>query len=203
MKLSLVPRERRFYELFARQGTLVSDALTELSKSLLEGRSRHPRLRDLEHDCDDVTRDIYVLANRTFVAPMDQEDIMALAGALDDIVDLAEEAGDKLELYRVAQATEPARKIGECLASAGSEIARALAGLETFSGLDERREEIHRLENEGDRITREALGLLFSDDLTPATELVKWKDIYDLLEQTMDRCEQVANMLATIAVKNA
>ena len=89
MRLSLMPRERRFYDLFKQQGKLVSDSLTELSKSLLEGRSRHPRLRDLEHRCDDVTREIYELTNRTFVVPMEQEDILSLASALDDIVDLS------------------------------------------------------------------------------------------------------------------
>ena len=203
MKLSLVPRERRFYELFQRQGELVSDSLTELSKSLLEGRSRHPRLRDLEHACDDVTQEIYELAHRTFVTPMDQGDIMALAGSLDDIVDLAEEASDKLDLYRVTEVTDSAKSIGECLAAAGVEISRALEALESFDRLEERRTEIHRLENEGDRINREALGHLFSDDRMPAAELVKWKDLYDLLEQTMDKCEAVANLLATIAIKNA
>lgn len=203
MKLSLVPRERRFYELFSQQGALVSDALTELSKSLLEGHSRHPRLRDLEHACDEVTREIYGLANRTFVTPIGQEDILALGSALDDIVDLAEEVADKLELYRVEQPTEPARALGECLAAAGVEIAQAVDRMETFEGVDERRLEIHRLENEGDRITREALGLLFSDDSRPATDLVKWKDLYDLLEQTMDNCERVANLLFAIAIKNA
>lgn len=202
LRLNLLPRDRRFYELFQRQGELVRDTLTELSKSLLEGRSRHPRLRDLEHTCDDVTHEIYELAHRTFVAPMEQDDILDLASSLDDVVDLAEEVADKMELYRVSQATESAKAIGECLAAAGTEIARALEGLERFAGLEAHRQEIHRLENEGDQITREALGLLFSDDGTPAAELVKWKDLYDLLEMTMDKCEQVANLLAAIEIKN-
>ena len=203
VKLNLVPHERRFYDLFRRQGELVSAALTELSKSLLEGRSRQPRMRDLEHACDDVTAEIYALANRTFVAPIEREDIVALAASLDDVVDLAEEVSDKLDLYRVAAVTEPARAIGECLASAGVALARALQDVESLSGMDEPRAEIHRLENEGDRMYREALAQLFSDDRTPATELVKWKDIYDLLEQTMDTCESVANLLFTITIKNA
>jgi uncharacterized protein Yka (UPF0111/DUF47 family) len=203
MRLSLVPQERRFFDLFKQQGQLVSESLTELSKSLLEGRSRHPRLRDLEHRCDDVTREIYELINRTFVAPMEQEDILTLAGALDDIVDLAEEVSDKLVLYRVTQVTEPARALGECLDRAGLEIARALEDLDGFEGMDEHRIELHRLENEGDVIHREALGHLFSENHTPATELVKWKDLYDLLEETMDECEHVANVLNTIAIKNA
>jgi hypothetical protein len=203
VKLSLVPRERRFFELFKEQGELVAESLTELSKSLLEGRSRHPRLRDLEHRCDDVTREIYELTNRTFVAPMEQEDILTLASALDDIVDLAEEAADKLVLYRVTQVTEPARSMGECLDKAGKEIARALEKLDGFEGLEPHRLELHRLENDGDAIHREALGRLFSDNHMLATELIKWKDIYDLLEQTMDECEHVANVLGTMAIKNA
>lgn len=198
-----MPRERRFYELFARQGQLVADTLSELAKSLLEGRSRHPRLRDLEHQCDEVAQEIYLLANRTFVTPFDQEDIHALASGLDDIVDLAEEVGDKLELYRVQRPSVHARQLGECLESAGGEIARATANLEGFRGLEEARLRIHQLENEGDRLSRDALGELFSDEQRSAADLVKWKDIYDLLEETMDSCERVANLLTTLATKNA
>ena len=203
VKLNLVPQERRFYDLFRRQGELVSDTLAELSKSLLEGRSRRLRMRDLEHACDAVTSEIYALALRTFSAPIEQADIVALASAVDDVVDLAEEVGDKLDLYRVGPATEPAKMIGECLASAGVELALALDDMESFAEMDERRAAIHRLENEGDRINREALAQLFSDDSVPALDLVKWKDLYDLLEQTMDQCERVANLLVTIAIRNS
>jgi uncharacterized protein len=202
MKLSLVPRERRFFQLFRAQGELVSQTLDELSKSLLEGRSRHPRLRDLEHECDEVTREIYELTNRTFVTPFDQGDILTLASSLDDIVDLAEEIADKLVLYRVEEVTPAARAMGEVLADAGLALGRALEDLEGFSDLDRHREEVHRQENEGDRLYRDALAELFSDAL-PAVELVKWKDIYDLLEQSLDRCEQVVNLLSAISIKNA
>lgn len=180
----------------------MSLTLDELSKSLLEGRSRHPRLRDLEHECDDVTRDIYLLINRTFVTPFDQEDILALASSLDDIVDLAEEIGDKLVLYRVESVTPAARAMGEALAAAGLALGRALEDLEGFHDLDLYREEVHAQENQGDRLYREALGQLFADEL-PAVELVKWKDIYDLLEQTLDRCERTVNLVSAISIKNA
>src|SRR5439155_14539797 len=122
---------------------------------------------------------------------------------LDDIVDLAEEATDKLELYRIKQVTAPARAAGECLAAAGQEIERALEQLEGFQGLDERRAVVNRLEEEVDRITRDALGELFSDNGLSAAELIKWKDLYDLLENTMDACDQVANILQTVSIKNA
>ena len=204
MKLSLIPQERRFYDLFRQQGELVSESLTELSKSLLEGTSRHPRLRDLEHKCDDVTHEIYKLVDRTFVTPLEQEDILLLASSLDEVVDFAEEVADKLVLYRVKEITDPAKRIGECIAAAGIEIARALEELEGFENLEQRRLEVHRLENEGDKITREALGNLFAEngDLSP-TELIKWKDIYDLLESTLDECEHVANVLERLSIKNS
>jgi uncharacterized protein Yka (UPF0111/DUF47 family) len=106
-------------------------------------------------------------------------------------------------LYRVEQVAQPARALGECLERAGFEIARALESLDGFEGMEQHRLELHRLENEGDVIHREALGRLFSNSDTPATELVKWKDLYDLLEATMDECEHVANVLNTISIKNA
>ena len=203
MKLSLIPRERRFYDLFKRQGSLVSETLTELSKSLLEGRSRHSRLRDLEHICDDVTHEIYNLTNRTFSAPMEQEDILLLAHSLDEVVDLAEEVADKIDLYGIATITDSAKEFGECLAKAGIELAKALALLEDFKGLEPVLKNVHRLENEGDQITRVALGKLFAGNQPTPADLIKWKDIYALLESTLDECESVAEIMETISIKNA
>lgn len=203
MKLSLVPRERRFYALFERQGKLVSETLTELSKSLLEGRSRHPRLRDLEHECDQVTHEIYNLTNRTFSAPIEPEDILSLAHSLDEVVDLAEEIADKIELYRITEITDSAKDFGECLAKAGVELARALGMLEDFKGLEPVLQEIHRLENEGDAITRVALQKLFAGNHETPASLIKWKDLYSLLESTLDECESVAEVMETISIKNA
>jgi uncharacterized protein len=203
MKLSFVPQGgQRFYDLFRKQGELVSETLSELSKSLLKGKSRHARLRDLEHQCDEVTHQIHNLVHSTFVTPIEQEDILHLASSLDDVVDLAEETGDKIDLYEIGVISDAAKAMGEQLAKAGTEVAGALDRLEGFADLKPHRLEIHRLENEGDRITREAIGELFSK-VTDATELVKWKDIYDLLEATMDACEQAANVMETISIKNA
>lgn len=202
MRLTPVTRGRRFFELFRKQGQLVSETLTELSKSLLEGKSRQARLRDLEHQCDNATHEIHNLVNSTFATPLDQEDILLLASSLDDIVDLAEETSDKIDLYRIQSITDPAKQMGEYLAKAGIEIAAALDRLEGFAELNPHRAEIHRLENEGDRMLRVAIGDLFSG-VKDASELVKWKDIYDLLEATMDACEHSANVMETIAIKNA
>ncbi len=162
MRLTPITRGRRFFELFQKQGEIVSETLTELSKSLLEGRSRHARLRDLEHECDDATHEIHNLVNNTFATPLDQGDILLLASSLDDIVDLAEETADKVDLYRVVAISDPAKQMGEHLARAGVEIAAALKTLEGFAELEPHRAEIHRLENEGDRMLRVAIGDLFS-----------------------------------------
>ena len=202
MRITPVTPGRRFYELFRTQGKLVSETLTELSKSLLEGKSRHARLRDLEHECDEATHQIHNLVNSAFITPLDEEDILLLASSLDDVVDLAEETGDKIDLYRVQKISDPARQMGEYLAQAGIEIAAALDRFEGFAELKPHRLEIHRLENEGDRLTRAAIGDLFSRE-KDASELVKWKDIYDLLEATMDACEHAANVMETVAIKNA
>jgi uncharacterized protein len=203
LKLSLIPREHRFYDLFKRQGSLVSETLTELSKSLLEGRSRHSRLRDLEHLCDDVTHEIYNLTNRTFSAPIEQEDILMLAHSLDEVVDLAEEVADKIELYGITTITDSAKEFGECLAKAGIELAKALALLEDFKGLEPVLKNVHRLENDGDQITRVALQKLFAASQQTPADLIKWKDVYALLESTLDECESVAEIMETISIKNA
>jgi uncharacterized protein Yka (UPF0111/DUF47 family) len=202
LKLSLIPREKRFYELFSRQGALVSETLTELCNVLLDGRNRHARLRELEHACDDVARDIYNLTNLTFTTPMEQGDILLLAHALDQVVDLAEEVSAKIDLYEIASITDSAKQLGECLAKAGVELAKAVDKLEDFNGLDPVLEEIHRLENAGDVITRNALQMLFETNHPTPADLVKWKDLYSLLESTLDECESAAEIIETIAIKN-
>lgn len=202
MRLSLVPRDRRFYELFRKQGALLSETLSELTKSLLEGRSRHQRLRDLEHQCDNVTHEIYRLTNRTFVTPMDQEDILLLAHSLDEVVDLAEEVADKIDLYSVGQITDSAKELGECLERAGEQLEEALSRLENFNGIEPLLKEVHRLENEGDRIIRIALKDLFDSNQRSPADLIKWKDVYALLEATMDECEHCAEVIETLSIKN-
>src|SRR5438309_10443482 len=124
-KLNLVPRERRFNELFSRQGQLVSEALAELGGSLNDERSHHAVMRELEHRCDDVTHEIYNLPNRTFVPPFERADILMLAHSLDELVDLVEETADKIDLYHVASSTDAAKSMGRCRAETGSHIASA------------------------------------------------------------------------------
>jgi len=199
----LVPREGRFYELFGKEAALVSDTLRELNRSLHDGKSAHARLRDLEHDCDDIARDIYNLTNRTFTTPMEPEDILLLAHSLDGIVDLAEETSDKIDLYKASPIPDSARQLGDCLAAAGAALEQAVKNIENSAALPPLLEEIHRLENEGDHLTREALRKLFNGNQQSPADVIKWKDLYDLLEASIDACESVAEIIETIAVKNA
>ena len=199
----MIPREHRFYELFKRQGALVSETLTELRGALSEGKNRHPRLRELEHMCDNVTHEIYSLTNITFTTPIEQEDILLLAHGLDQVVDLAEEVSDKIDLYKIESITDSAKQFGECLANAGVELAKAIDKLEDFKGIEPVLEEIHRLENDGDTITRYALQRLFETNHKTPADVIKWKDLYSLLESTLDQCESVAEIIETIAIKNA
>jgi predicted phosphate transport protein (TIGR00153 family) len=198
----LIPREARFFELFGKEAALVSESLTELSSSLAGGVSSHPRLRDLEHECDDVARDIYKLTNLTFTTPLERDDILRLTGCLDDVVDLAEEISDKVDLYRAAPIPDSAKQLGECLAQAGAQIEKAISNLEKPETLAPVLQEIHRLENDGDQISREALRRLFNGSNQKAADVIKWKDLYDLLEATIDQCESVAEVIETIALKN-
>jgi uncharacterized protein len=203
LRLSLIPRERRFFLLFEKEAGLVRETLRELSDSLHDEQSRHARLRDLEHECDSVALEIYNLTNRTFTPPIDPGDILLLGHSLDGIVDLAEEVSDKIDLYKARPIPESAKQQGDCLARLGSELVEAVKQLDTPSALMPRLQEIHRLENEGDRITRGALKNLFNGNNAAPADVVKWKDLYDLLEDTIDQCESVAEIMETIAIKNS
>jgi uncharacterized protein Yka (UPF0111/DUF47 family) len=201
VRLSLQPRERRFYALFAEQGRLVRDTLVELQSSLDSGESRHSVLRKLEHECDDITHEIYNLTNVTFVPPMDRADILALAHAVDQIVDLAEELSDRIDLYAVGPMTDAAKRIGKLLADAGALLADLLGRLEDFDGVAEPLERIHSLENEADHVSRHALQQLFDSNGRAAAALIKWKDVYGLLESTIDECETVAEIVERMRIK--
>lgn len=203
LKLSLIPREHRFYDLFKQQGSIASETLTGLSESLREGKSRHAALRDLEHRCDDITHEIYNLTNRTFTTPIERADILHLAHSLDEVVDLAEEVADRIDLYKVSSIPEAAKQMGACLARAGTLLEDATSRLEEFNGLDAVLQEIHRLENEGDAISRVALQHLLSDGKAGASDIIKWNDLYSMLEAALDECESVAEIIETIEIKNA
>jgi len=204
VRLPGVPRERVFYELFDRQGQHIVDA-AELLVELLSGGDRHDlrsRIRGYEHACDEVTHEIVRRLNSTFVTPFDREDIYALSSGLDDILDYIDEVADTLIVYRIEEVPAAAAHQASLIRYAALQLRDAVSRLRSEGDLASYWIEVHRLENEGDRVSREAIGRLFGDHIDPV-DLIRWKDLYNLLEDCLDKCEDVANVIESIVIKHA
>jgi uncharacterized protein len=204
-RLSLVPKDREFFNLFDEAGTNILQSAQLLNKLLQAWPDAGGLGREIlicEQEGDRITHDIIHRLNSTSVTPIDREDIFALASALDDIVDYIEEAADFMGLYNIEAPMEQAQQLAGVLEDSGRNIAQALTRLRGFRELNHYFVEVNRLENEGDRITREALASLFRGGIDPMV-VIKWKDIFERLEQAIDACEHVANILEGIVVKHA
>jgi uncharacterized protein len=206
MPFSLVPRERQFFTLFRENASNLMEGLkvldTLLNSDPGEFSQHHMRLRDIEHRGDEVTHNVNKELNRTFITPFDREDIYALAAAVDDVIDLAEETADTIVLDRVESINAPAQQMGDILIQIGEELIQAFDKLESRNDMTRHWVRVHDLENQADRITREAIGELFQNSQDPIY-VIKWKDVYGLLEKTVDRTEDVANILESVTIKNA
>jgi predicted phosphate transport protein (TIGR00153 family) len=205
MRLPLIPREEKFYEMFVQDAANVLAAARTLETffSSYDQRERiAAQLRDLEHQGDQISHDIGHKLESTFVTPFDREDIHALISGLDDILDLIEEVADTCILYRISEPTAAARQQAEIVTRQCIQISEALNHLRDFRELERYWIEIHRLENDGDQVVRKAVAGLFQDGDSPL-DVIKWKDVYDLLENAIDACEDVANVIERIVVKHA
>ena len=204
--ISLVPRDRVFFDLFVEAGEN-SLRSARLLKEMLEVWPDDPGglARDIlkaEQEGDRITHDIIQRLNTTFVTPLDREDIYALATKLDDVVDYVEEAADFLGLYKIEAPMEQAQEMADVLVSSCEQLNAALGELRGFKGLDKYWIEIHRLENDGDRISRDAVASLFANGIDPMV-VIRWKDIFAVLERAIDATETVAHILEGIVIKNA
>ena len=203
-RLSLVPKDREFFRLFDEAGTNILRAaqlLDQLMKSWPEAGGLGRDILICEQEGDRITHDIIHRLNSTSVTPIDREDIFALASGLDDIVDFTEEAADFMGLYNIEAPMEQALQLTRVLEDSCRNIAQALERLRGFQDLNHYLVEVNRLENEGDRITREALASLFRGGIDPMV-VIRWKDIFDRLEDAIDATEKVANILEGIVVKH-
>lgn len=205
MHFSLIPRERQFFNLFRDDMANLMEGLRIL-ESLLNGNAEFAehaaRLHDVEHQGDDITHRIIRELNETFITPFDREDIYLLAKNLDDVLDLADEIADTVLLDRIDEVTPEAQRMGTVLVQIGEELVQAIEKLERRKDMERHWVNIHNLENQGDTITREAIGALFQNSLDPVY-IIKWKDVYALLEKTVDRTEDIANILESVTIKNA
>jgi uncharacterized protein len=200
-----VPREEEFFDLFEEAAGNILRA-AELLERMLRTYPEHGELaRDIlicEQDGDRITHDIIRRLNQTFVTPIDREDIYQLAGRLDDVVDFIEEVADFLGLYKIEAPMEQAQAMSRVLLDAARQLEQAMPRMRNFGDIHHFTVEINRLENEGDRLMREALASLFQEGIDPIV-VIRWKDIYDRLENGIDSTETVANILENIVIKNA
>ena len=205
MRLPFIPREEKFFELFVEDASnvLAAARLLEQFFSRYEDRERIAReLRDAEHKGDMLSHDIGQRLASTFVTPFDREDIHQLISRLDDVLDLIEEVADTCVLYKIDAPTAEAGQQAQIIVLQCEELVGALEKLSGFKGVEPHWIEIHRLENEGDRIARKAVADLFTNGGDPV-HIIKWKDVYSLLEQAVDACEDAANVIERIVVTHA
>jgi hypothetical protein len=194
-----------FFDLFERAGANAVRA-AELLEEMLSGFPESVGLaREIlicEQDGDHLTHELIRRLNQTFVTPIDREDILQLASALDDVVDFTEEVADYLGLYRIEAPMDQAQVLAHILAEATREIERAIPLARDFKDISRHTVEVHRLENEGDRILRGALASLFEGGIDPMV-VIRWKDLFERLEDAIDATEHVALLLEGIVIKNA
>lgn len=203
MKLSLVPKEHDYFRMFSELAANLDAAAQLLVKFMNDGDRQSIAASILEHEHvgDKIVHDIVRRLNKSFITPIDREDIYDLVATADEILDSIEEAAGLMIIYRIGEATDYARRQAEVIAKATPILRECMDNLEKPKGLVERIIAVNSLENDGDRIEREAIASLFEGD-TKCTDIIKWKDIYETLESAIDECEHVANVIESIVLKH-
>lgn len=208
VKISLLPREGRFFVLFDESARNAADVALHLKNMLYSWNNLEKdvaEIIELEHKGDGITHEIIALVHRTFVTPFDREDIALLAHSLDDVVDFIESAADAMNIYEIKEPTQRAKELADIILLTTVEVREAISELRRKIDLKQilkRCVEINRLENMADKVYREALAELFHDS-KDITYIIKWREIYEYMETATDRCEDVANVLEGVALKYA
>jgi predicted phosphate transport protein (TIGR00153 family) len=200
----LIPREEKFYSDFQALADELQRGAGLLEEMLAPDEplwAKAEEIKEVEHACDTITHEIIQRLNRTFVTPIDREDIHELARSLDDVMDAIDASATLIKLYKLKTIRFGARELAVTITACTKQVRFALEALEKNKGLITHAVEINRLENEADRIHQEAVGRLFEDERDPLT-VIKWKETLDFLEHATDRCEDVANVLEGVVVKN-
>ena len=201
----LLSNDRKFHDIFVNMAGKINEAAALLKTMVETGERREEyasRIKSVEHQCDELTHQLVRTLNSTFITPFDREDIHDLAVKLDDVVDLIDSTADRLVAFDVSRAGHETAALTDVLLRQTAVIKNALASLGKSDNILDRCVEIHTLENEGDRIFHEGLVNLFRREANPI-ELLKQKEIIEKVEHATDRCEDVANVLEAITLKNA
>lgn len=206
MRFSLIPTEEKFFDDFNEQARLIHESaltLHEIVQDWPAKRGLVGRINELEHLCDVVTHGVVIRLNKTFVTPIDREDIHQLAGDLDDVLDLIQGAAVRMELFKIDSTPPEFIELVALLEKATVIIQKGIRQLPTFADISELRVELHNFESEGDRIHRTALAGLFENGKDDPLYVIKWKEIYDIVETAIDRSEDVFDVLEGIVLKHA
>lgn len=206
-RLRLIPRDERFFELFEQATDICvagADTLLRMLEDFGQAEMYRKQISDLEHAGDSIIHQVVDKLNRTFVTPLDPEDIRAIASRLDDVIDFTQASAERLVLYSVTNPLPESLELARVLVAVVHEVKRVIVLLRDFSqrkAIMEHCIEINRLENAGDKIYREALGKLFRQG--DPMELMRWKEIFDQVEQAIDQCEDLADVIESVVVKQA
>ena len=204
MAFRLLPREEKFYSEFQALADELKRGAATLEAMLAPDRpiwDKADEIKEIEHQCDFLTHEIIQRLNRTFVTPLDREDIHALARSLDDVMDAIDAAATLIRLYRLDSVRFGALELARIITASTDQVQLALGALEQHKGLTIHAVEINRLENEADRMHQQAVMRLFDEERDPIV-VMKWKEALDFLEDATDRCEDVANVLEGVMVKH-
>ena len=205
MKFSFMPKEERFFELFEEEAQNIYKAaklLKEMVDNYSEAEAKAKEIFDVEFEGDRITHDIIRHLNKTFITPLDREDIYNLASKMDDILDLIESVTDRMVIYKIEEPTPECCKLVDIILRMAEVITWGVSNLKNLGHVYDHCIEINRLENEADRVTRDAISRLFDQEKDPIA-VIKWKEIYEKLEDTTDSCKDVANILESVVLKNA
>ena len=208
MKFRLLPKEEKFFELFKQQAEKVKEgveALQDLVDNYTEVEKKYLKIREIEHNGDNITHTIFAKLKTSFITPIDREDIHELASGLDDVLDCIEGVASRLNYFQIKDTTPELKKLVNIIDKAVHQIYQAVSHLEKLEYTEAFCQEINKLENEADIVSQEATSALFqkTEKVEQLKDLIKWKEIYNRLEIAADRCEDVANVIEGISIKNA
>lgn len=206
MAFSFLPREDEYFALFAQMTEKIqqaSNSLVAMMQDKTETFEAHvKRIKDIEHECDELTHTVTTKLNKSFITPFDREDIFALVVALDDVCDYIDAGARAILMYDIKEISDHAVHLAKVIQGLAIEINSAVLMLSKPVGINQHIVEIHRLENEADDIYFRAIGELFVNQVDPIA-VIKWKELYEILENGTDHCERVANIIESIFLKHS
>ena len=205
MAFRLIPKEEKFFEDFVEMAEQIHRGSILLEQMLAPAQplwDKADEIKEVEHKCDFLTHEVIQRLHKTFVTPLDREDIHALARSLDDVIDAIDDSAGVLRLYQISVVRPDARDLARIIKASTEQLVSAMKALGKKQGISAAAVEINRLENEADRAHAIALRRLFEEE-RDAIQIIKWKEVLDFLEAATDRCEDVANVLEGVVVKHA